>query len=166
MGEALWDRLMEAGKPFGIVPFGVEAQRILRLEKGHIIVGQDTDSESNLYSSGMSWLPKLDKDDFVGKFALEHFAQRDEKEKLVGFTMEEDFLPAEGAQIVIEGIPAGRVTSARRSEAVGTIIGLAWVPTDRSRPGTRVEIVIDRLRRGAKITHGAFYDPSGERMRS
>ena len=73
-------------------------------------------------------------------FALEHFAQREEKEKLVGFTMEEDVLPAEGAQIVVEGLPAGRVTSARRSEAVGAVIGLAWVPTDRSEPGTRVEI--------------------------
>ena len=69
---------------------------MLRLEKGHVIVGQDTDSESNLYSSGMSWL-KLDKDDFVGKYALEHFARREEKERLVGFTMEDDYLPAEGA---------------------------------------------------------------------
>ena len=161
-GEHLWDALVAGGAR----PFGLEPQRVLRLEKGHVIVGQDTDSESNLYSSGMSWLPKMDKDDFVGKFALEHFAQRDEREKLVGFTMEENVLPAEGAQIVIEGLPAGRVTSARRSEAVGHVIGLAWVPTDRSEPGTRVEIVIDRLRRGAKITHGSFYDPSGERMRS
>jgi aminomethyltransferase len=114
----------------------------------------------------MSWLPKLDKDDFVGKFALEHFAHRAEKEKLVGFTMEEDVLPAEGAQIVVEGLPVGRVTSARRSEAVGEVIGLAWVPIDRSEPGTRIEIVIDRLRRGARITQGAFFDPLGERMRS
>jgi sarcosine oxidase, subunit alpha len=161
-GEHLWDALVAEGAR----PFGLEPQRVLRLEKGHIIVGQDTDSESNLYSSGMSWLPKMDKDDFVGKFALEHFGQRDDKEKLVGFTMEENVVPAEGAQIVIEGMPAGRVTSARRSEAADSIIGLAWVPTDRSQPGTRVEIVIDRLRRGAKITQGAFYDPSGERMRS
>ena len=161
-GEHLWDALVAGGAR----PFGLEPQRVLRLEKGHVIVGQDTDSESNLYSSGMSWLPKMDKDDFVGKFALEHFAQRDEKEKLVSFTMETNVLPAEGAQIVIEGLPAGRVTSARRSEAVGEVIGLAWVPTDRSEPGTRVEIVVDRQRRGARITHGAFYDPSGERMRS
>jgi sarcosine oxidase, subunit alpha len=161
-GEHLWDALVADGAR----PFGLEPQRVLRLEKGHVIVGQDTDSESNLFSSGMSWLPKLDKDDFVGKFALEHFAQREEKERLVGFTMEEDVLPAEGAQIVIEGFPAGRVTSARRSEAVGDVIGLAWVPTERSEPGTRVEVVIDRLRRGARITHGAFLDPSGERMRS
>ncbi len=161
-GEHLWDALVGEGAQ----PFGLEPQRVLRLEKGHVIVGQDTDSESNLYSANMSWLPKMDKDDFVGRSALEHFAQRDEKERLVGFTMEEDVLPAEGAQIVVEGFPAGRVTSARRSEAVGEVIGLAWVPTDRAEPGTRVEIVIDRLRRGAKITHGAFYDPSGERMRS
>ena len=161
-GEYLWGRLVAEGAS----PFGLEPQRILRLEKGHVIVGQDTDSESNLFSAGMSWLPKLDKDDFVGKYALEHFAQREEKERLVGFTMEEDVLPAEGAQIVIEGLPAGRVTSARRSEAVGGVIGLAWVPTDRAESGTRVEIRVDRLLRGARVTHGAFFDPAGERMRS
>ena len=161
-GEHLWDALVGEGAR----PFGLEPQRVLRLEKGHVIVGQDTDSESNLYSAGMSWLPKLDKDDFVGKFALEHFAQREEKERLVGFTMQEDVVPAEGAQIVIEGYPVGRVTSARRSEAVGEVIGLAWVPAERSEPGTRVEIQVDRLRRGARITHGSFFDPAGERMRS
>ena len=58
------------------------------------------------------------------------------------------------------------MTSARRSDAVGQVIGLAWVPTDRSQPGTRVEVVVDRLRKGARVTHGAFFDPSGERMRS
>jgi sarcosine oxidase, subunit alpha len=161
-GEHLWDGLVAEGAQ----PFGLEPQRVLRLEKGHVIVGQDTDSESNLFSSGMSWLPKLDKDDFVGKFALEHFAQREEKERLVGFTMEENVVPAEGAQVVIEGMPSGRVTSARRSDAVGDVIGLAWVPADRAEPGTRVEIQVDRLRRGARITHGAFFDPAGERMRS
>jgi sarcosine oxidase subunit alpha len=160
-GEFLWDRLVAEGAR----PFGLEPQRVLRLEKGHVIVGQDTDSESNLYSSGMSWLPKLDKDDFVGKYALEHFARREEKERLVGFTMEDDYLPAEGAQVVIEGRPAGRVTSARRSEAVGAVIGLAWVAADRAESGTRVEIRIDRLLRGARVMHGAFFDAAGERMR-
>jgi sarcosine oxidase, subunit alpha len=161
-GEYLWGRLVAEGAR----PFGLEPQRVLRLEKSHVIVGQDTDSESNLYSAGMPWLPKLDKDDFVGKYALEHFAEREEKERLVGFTMEEDVLPAEGAQIVVEGLPAGRVTSARRSEVVGKVIGLAWVPTDRAKSGTRVEIRVDRLLRGARVTHGAFFDASGERMRS
>jgi sarcosine oxidase subunit alpha len=161
-GEHLWDRLVGVGA----TPFGLEPQRVLRLEKGHVIVGQDTDSESNLYSAAMGWLPKLDKEDFVGKYALEHFRQREENERLVGFTMEDDVVPAEGAQVVVDGYPAGRITSARRSEAVGKVIGLAWVSSDRSDPGTRFEIRVDRLLRGARVTQGAFFDPTGERMRS
>ncbi len=160
-GEYLWDRLVAEGA----TPFGLEPQRVLRLEKGHIIVGQDTDSESNLLSSGMSWLPKMDKDDFVGKYALEHFAEREERERLVGFTMEENVVPPEGAQIVIDGWPTGRVTSARRSDQVGAVIGLAWLPPDRAETGTRVEIRVDRRLLGARVTHGSFYDPAGERMR-
>jgi glycine cleavage system aminomethyltransferase T len=114
----------------------------------------------------MSWLPKLDKDDFVGKFALEHFVDRDDRERLVGFTMEEDVVPAEGAQVVIEGSPAGRVTSARRSDATGAVIGLAWLPPDRTDNGTRFEVRVDRRLLGARVRSGAFYDAAGERMRS
>ena len=161
-GEHLWDAVVAAGAR----PFGLEPQRVLRLEKGHIIVGQDTDSESNLLTSNMHWLPKLDKDDFVGKLAIEHLESREERERLVGFTMEDDVVPAEGAQIVIEGRPAGRVTSARRSEAVGAVIGLAWLPPDRTEDGTRFEVRVDRRTLGGRVTSGAFYDPVGERMRS
>ncbi len=161
-GEFLWDRLVAEGAR----PFGLEPQRILRLEKGHVIVGQDTDSESNLLSAAMSWLPKLDKDDFVGKFAVEHFSEREERERLVGFTMEDGVVPAEGAQIVIEGYPAGRITSARRSEAVGAVIGLAWVPPERAEDGTRFEVRVDRRLVGGRVTSGPFYDRDGARMRS
>ena len=114
-GEHLWDRLVAEGAR----PFGLEPQRVLRLEKGHVIVGQDTDSESNLFSSGMSWLRSSTRTTSSASSRSSTSRQREEKERLVGFTMEENYLPAEGAQIVIEGFPAGRVTSARRSEAVG-----------------------------------------------
>jgi sarcosine oxidase subunit alpha len=160
-GEHIWDALVAEGAQ----PFGLEPQRVLRLEKGHVIVGQDTDSESNLYSAGMPWLPKLDKDDFVGRYALERFAEREERERLVGFVMEDGVVPAEGAQVVIEGRPAGRVTSSRRSEAVGAVIGLAWVPPERAEEGTRFEVRVERRLVGARVRHGAFYDPAGERMR-
>jgi sarcosine oxidase subunit alpha len=161
-GEFLWDVLVSEGAR----PFGLEPQRVLRLEKGHVIIGQDTDSESNLLSADMSWLPKLDKDDFVGKWAVELFAEREPREELIGFTMEDDVVPAEGAQIVVEGLPAGRVTSARRSEQVGAVIGLAWLAPDRAEAGTRFEIRVDRRLIGARVTKGAFYDAAGERMRS
>ena len=160
--EHVWNRLLAEGAR----PFGLEPQRVLRLEKGHVIVGQDTDSESNLLSAGMAWLPKMEKDDFVGKYALEHFAEREAPEVLVGFTMEDDVVPAEGAQIVLEGRPAGRVTSARRSEQVGQVIGLAWLSPDRAEGGMRFEVRVDRRLLGARVHHGAFFDPAGERMRT
>ena len=160
--EVLWDRLVAEGAR----PFGLEPQRILRLEKGHVIVGQDTDSESNLLSAAMPWLPKMDKDDFVGKLAVEHFADREPVERLVGFVMEDGVVPAEGAQIVIDGYPAGRITSARQSEAVGSVIGLAWLPAERAEDGTRFEVRVDRRLLGGRVKSGAFYDVEGKRMRS
>ncbi|MGH2852092.1 MAG: FAD-dependent oxidoreductase, partial [Solirubrobacteraceae bacterium] len=68
-GEHLWDALLADG---GVRPFGLEPQRILRLQKQHVIVGQDTDSESTPYSAGMPWSVTLDKEqDFIGRWALE-----------------------------------------------------------------------------------------------
>ena len=116
-GEYLWDTLLERGADLGAKPFGLEAQRILRLEKQHIIVGQDTDSESNVLDANMPWIAKLDKDDFVGKWALEHMQERGPRELLVGFEMENGALPAEGCQVVRGGRPSGRVTSVRREPA-------------------------------------------------
>ena len=75
-GEHLWDALMEAGEPHGLRPFGLEPQRILRLQKMHILVGQDTDSESTPFGAAMSWIVKLDKEqDWIGKWALEHYQE-------------------------------------------------------------------------------------------
>ena len=74
-GEHVWDALLEAGRTHGIRPFGLEPQRILRLQKMHILVGQDTDSESTPFGAAMPWIVKLDKEqDFIGKWALEHYA--------------------------------------------------------------------------------------------
>jgi glycine cleavage system aminomethyltransferase T len=70
MGGALWDALMQAGKAHGIRPFGVEAQRLLRLEKGHIIISQDTDGLTTPLEVGMDWAVKMNKPFFVGQRSL------------------------------------------------------------------------------------------------
>jgi sarcosine oxidase subunit alpha len=80
----------------------------LRLEKMHILIGQDTDSESNVLEASMPWIAKLDKDDFVGKWSLEHVQERGLQELLVGFEMEDGKVPLEGAQVVLEGTPPDR----------------------------------------------------------
>jgi sarcosine oxidase subunit alpha len=156
-GGQVWDALVAAGA----TPFGLEAQRVLRLEKGHVIVGQDTDSESNLVSARMQWTIKDDKPDFVGKLAVPHLEVR---EKLVGFTT--DVLPAEGAQVVRDGKIAGRVTSARISERVGGVVGLAWVDPDSAEEGAAISIRVDGAAHPAAVTLAPFYDPEGALLRS
>jgi sarcosine oxidase, subunit alpha len=159
VAEHLWDALVGGGAR----PFGLEPQRVLRLEKAHVIVGQDTDSESNLIAAGMPWIVKQDKEDFVGKWALPHATIR---ERLVGFSLPPDVLPAEGAQVVRDGVPKGRVTSARASERLGTVIGLAWVEPEYAEEGKTIAIRIDGVLHDAVVTLAPFYDPEGALLRS
>src|SRR4029079_9815624 len=85
LAEDLWDSLMEAGEPYGIRPFGLEPQRVLRLQKMHILVGQDSKGESNPVEAAMPWIVKLDKEEyFMGRWALENVQERGDENKLVG----------------------------------------------------------------------------------
>ena len=165
-GEHLWDAVMGAGRPDGIVAFGLEAQRILRLEKQHILVGQDTDAESDPYEAGLGWMVKDDKEDFLGLRSLRDLKERGPRERLVGFTAPERWLPPEGASVVREGAWVGRVTSARRSEAVGGVVGLAWVPADWAGDGSTIEIQFGGSHTIGTVRTDPFYDPRGERLRS
>jgi sarcosine oxidase subunit alpha len=165
-GEHVWDEVMAAGEPHGIRPFGLEAQRILRLEKQHILVGQDTDAESDPFEAGLGWTVKADKDDFLGKRGLEGLDAEAPGERLVGFTCAGTWVPPEGASVVHEGVWVGRVTSARRSAAVGGIVGLAWVPAGWASDGTPFEIEFGRHRANATVAMRPFYDADGERLRS
>ncbi len=165
-GEYLWDTLLDRGADLDVRPFGLEPQRILRLEKQHIIVGQDTDSESNVLEAGMSWIAKLDKDDFVGKWALEHVQARGFREQLVGFEMANGVVPAEGGQVVVDGRPRGRVTSARHSSQLDRVIGMAWVPPELAEEGAVLEIKVDGSLEQARVRLEPFFDPKGERQRS
>jgi sarcosine oxidase subunit alpha len=114
----------------------------------------------------MGWIAKLDKDDFVGKWAVELVEGRGVRERLVGFTLPRGALPLEGAQVVRSDRPAGRVTSARESERLGGVIGLAWVQPDQAENGTEILIRIDGSLRLATVTPAPFYDPKGELLRS
>jgi sarcosine oxidase subunit alpha len=166
-GEYLWDALMEAGKEHGVRPFGLEPQRLLRLQKMHILVGQDTDSESTPYAAAMPWIVKLDKEeDFIGKWALEHFAEIEPETAMVGFTMANGHVPTEGSVVVRSGIAAGQVTSSRYSPQVGKVIGLAWVPKALANDDARITISDNGKTYDAVVQTKPFYDPEGEVLRS
>jgi sarcosine oxidase subunit alpha len=167
-GEHVWDALMAAGEPHGLRPFGLEPQRILRLQKMHILVGQDTDSESTPFGAAMPWIVKLDKEeDFIGRWALEHYRELTPATRLVGFTLADGDVPTEGAVVVDEhGTPAGQVTSSRHSPVLGRTIGLAWVPDALAHDGVRITISDEGRRLQAEIQTKPFYDPEGEVLRS
>ena len=136
-GEYLWDALMAAGAEHDVRPFGLEPQRVLRLEKMHVIVGQDTNAESNPFEAAMPWIVKLDKEsDWIGRYQLEYLNRRGNRNELIGFVCDNGKTPVEGSQVIgADGDPAGRITSSRFSKRLGRAIGIAWVPVDSSEEG-------------------------------
>ncbi|MGE0066793.1 MAG: 2Fe-2S iron-sulfur cluster-binding protein [Solirubrobacterales bacterium] len=166
-GRALWDALAEAGAEFGLKPFGLEPQRILRLQKMHIIVGQDTDSESTPYVAAMPWIVKLDKEqEFIGRWALEQRQDEAPAIELVGFRCANGTVPTEGSVVLgSDGSAAGEVTSARFSAKVGAVIGMARLPAAQAQAGTPISISDAGARIDAVVVKEPFFDPKGEVLR-
>jgi sarcosine oxidase subunit alpha len=163
----LWEALHGAGNEFGLKPFGVAAQRVLRLEKGHLIIGQDTDALSNPLDAGLEWLVRFDKPMFHGREFLLRLRAMGPRSRLVGFQLEEaEDMPREGCQVVEQGVPVGRVTSIQHSPTLGRVIGLAWVPTSKTAAGARLFIRWNGRDVRATVTALPFYDPDGTRMKS
>ncbi len=170
----LWETLMAAGRPHGITPFGVEAQRVMRLEKGHFIVGQDTDALTDPLMAGLNWAVKMDKPDFLGKPSLVRIQKKGVTQKLVGYQMlNPEIIPEEANQIVCPdpnqpvGLKIiGRVTSARYSPTLKQSIGLCWLPADNCQPGTEFTVRIRTELHTGKVVKLPFYDPKGERLKA
>jgi sarcosine oxidase subunit alpha len=166
-GEALWDALMEAGAPENIRPFGVEAQRVLRLEKGHIIVSQDTDGLTNVWEADMPWAVAKTKPFFVGGRSSQIMAKMPLLRKLVGFTLDDPSLPCpEECHLVIRGGEiVGRVTSAVKSPNLGKVVGLAYVHPEDAKPDSKISIKIDGGRMiEARVVALPFYDADSKRQ--
>ena len=163
----VWRALRASGARFQLQTFGVEAQRILRLEKGHIIVGQDTDGVTNALELGVSWALRMEKPFFIGQRSLAILGKQPRRQTLVGFN-----LPAEAARrpreshlILDGGQIAGRVTSTCWSPTLERCIGLALVPPALA-AGRKLRIRIDQGEQiEAEIVPPPFYDRDGERQR-
>jgi sarcosine oxidase subunit alpha len=167
-GLHVWQTLLDQGADLGIGAFGVEAQRILRLEKGHFIVGQDTDGLTRAFSAALDWAIKLDKGDFVGKPELAWQLADGSGPRLVGLQpVDPSVVPPEASLIVDGSHIAGRITSSRMSPTLRRSICLGQVEARLAEPGTEVTV---RLPSGRVITATvmpqlAHVDPDGERMR-
>lgn len=172
-GRYFWQSIMAAGEAMDIMPFGVEAQRVLRLEKAHIIIGQDTDALTDPFAADMGWAVKLDKEDFLGQRSLVRVAEEGSPQRLTGFKMARPgIVPDEGLQIVERDDNGcwhiiGWVTSSRYSPTLQETIGLCWLPPEiAAQAGAAFTIRTgDGALEEAHVHHGAFYDAEGARLR-
>ena len=163
---ALWDAVMRAGRDHGLRPYGLEASRILRLEKGHILIGQDTDALSSPDEIGFGWALSKKKPFFVGKRSVEMRRRLGETRRLVGLSFAPGTeLPGESCLVLREGAPVGHVTSVTLSATLGHGIALAYVHVADAEPGALVEVRArsGRVVVGTVVGH-AFYDPGNERQ--
>ena len=157
----LWRTLLDLGADLGIKPHGLQALLQLRLEKGHIIVGQDSDFDSTPRRVDMEWAVKLDKQDFVGRQAVLRTNKIPLDKQLVGFEME-GAAPFEGSVIYHGADYAGYVTSSFRSPVLGKTVMLGWLRLFNDE--LPAEVTIDG--RTARRVAIPFYDKEGARARA
>ncbi len=157
----LWRALMELGQDLGIRPHGLQALFGLRLEKGHVIVGMDTDLDTTPRRIGMDWAARMDKPSFIGRAALERTAKIPDERRWVGFSMDGP-APVEGTPIFdADGHDViGNVTGSWHSPLLRRTLLLGW----QRRPPHPDRVMIDG--RQAVVTPTPFYDPEGHRARA
>jgi len=172
-GLAMWEAVMLAGEPLGIMPYGTEAMHVLRAEKGYIICGQETDGTVTPQDLGMSWVVSKKKP-FIGQRSHSRSdTARPDRRHLVGLLpLDRDELLPEGAQLVLDSnvtVPAnmvGHVTSSYRSAALGRTFALALLQSGRERIGATVYAPLNGHTIAATITDPIFYDKENVRRDS
>jgi aminomethyltransferase len=128
--ERLWDALLEAGTPQGMLPVGLAARDTLRLEAGLRLYGQDMDDTVDPFSCGLAWTVKLAKGDFLGAERLRQLDPRHPPRRFVGLALAERDVPRHGMRVVSAGRGVGEVTSGGFSFSLGHGIATAYLDPD------------------------------------
>ena len=159
--EGVWNAVMEAGKAHGLIPTGLGCRNTLRLESKMALYGHEIDDTINALEADLGWIIKLQKGDFLGREALVQAKEAGLTRKLVGFKMNEkrdiarDHMP-----VLIDGVPAGHVTSGAPSTTCGVNLGLCYVPLSHAEPGTPIQIDIRGKACAAVVAPTPFYKRS------
>lgn len=168
--QSLWDLLDNAGEEFGIRNFGMEAQNVLRMEKGHIIIGSESEQRTTLHDLGLGFLWYRNKPEAktLGAVALSRTEKQEDRLKLVGFKMEKTGQTPKDGSLVVDRKIRGYICISRYSYTLNESVGLALVDAPLSKVGTRLEIYEEgcgNRRIYARVTPTPFYDPEGKRLR-
>jgi aminomethyltransferase len=155
---ALWDALMAAGAPHGLLPCGLGARDTLRLEAGYCLYDHELTESITPLEAGLGWTIKLAKpEDFIGKRALEDEKRDGLRRKLVGLIPRERGIPRAGYGIFLDGERIGEVTSGTMCPTLDSPAALGYVPPAHAAPGTRLQIEIRGKLVAAEIVPLPFY---------
>jgi aminomethyltransferase len=154
--RAVWDALVAGGA----APCGLGARDTLRLEARLCLYGNDIDETTSPYEAGLAWVVKLDHGDFVGREALARAKQAGVTRKLIGFKVDGKGTPRPGWELVAgdgSGEALGLVTSGGPAPTVGGSIGMGYVPTELSAPGTALLARSRHKLIPVQVVKGPFY---------
>jgi len=155
--ERVWNALLEAGRPEGLIPAGLGARNTLRLEAAYPLYGHELDEETTLLEANLGWICKLEKGEFLGRDVLRKQRSEGTRKKLVGFEMADRSIGRDGYPVMIDGEVCGRVTSGSMAPFLKKNIGLAYVPPGRAEPGREIQIEIRGRLATARIVPLPFY---------
>ncbi len=155
--KQVWDKVFEAGAPFGIAPIGLAARDTLRLEMGFCLYGNDIDDTTSPIEAGLGWITKFTKE-FVDADVLKAQKEAGVSRKLVGFEMIDRGIPRHDYKVLdANGNEIGKVTSGTQGPSVKKAIGLAYVTTDHAAVDSEIFIEIRDKGVKAKVVKYPFY---------
>lgn len=140
--ERVWNELLEAGKPDGLIPAGLGARNTLRLEAAFPLYGHELDEKTTLLEANLGWICKLDKGEFLGRDVLLKQQQEGTKKKLVGFEMVGRGIARDEYYVIVNDRTEGRVTSGSPAPFLKKNIGLAYLPPQLAEVGRQIQIDI------------------------
>jgi len=154
---AVWDALLAAGAPHGLIPAGLGARDTLRLEAGMPLYGQEIDRSTTPWEAGLDWVIKLDKGPFVGREALVAARARPLERRLVGFEVEGRGIARHGHKLMSDGREVGVVTSGTFSPTFEKALGMAYVEASLAAPGSALAIDVRGKAVPARVVPIPFY---------
>jgi aminomethyltransferase len=155
--ERIWSEIMKAGAEFGIKPCGLGARNTLRLESKMALYGHEIDASISPLEADLAWIVKFEKPEFMGRDALAKQKHSGVSRKLIGFEMCGRGIGRDGYEVLLDGAPAGWVTSGGPSPTLCKNIGLCYLPVDRAVPGQPIQVVIRNQPVDAVTVETPFY---------
>jgi aminomethyltransferase len=156
--EPVWQTIIEAGTPLGLMPAGLGARNTLRLEAKMLLYGNDMDGTTTLLEAGLGWIVKFGKGEFIGYDALAKQKQEGVKRRLVGFEMLGKEIARDHFPVFVHGREVGHVTSGSPSITLKKNIGLAYLPAEYASIGTTFHVSVRGKLSEAKVVRTPFYE--------